>query len=45
MMLIMSLLARLAGPSAADLVADDLAIMVSIALVLVGSAYVRFGPR
>jgi hypothetical protein len=43
-MLIMSLLARLATPSKADLVADDLATIASAGLLLVALLYARFGP-
>lgn len=44
-MLLLSLLARVMGPSAPSLVADDLAVLVSVALVGVAAAYLRFGPK
>ncbi len=42
-MLVMALLVRWLGLSPASVVADDLALLVSGLLVVVGLAYARFG--
>lgn len=42
-MLILALLARLAGLSRANLVGDDLALLTSLGVIVFGAAYLRFG--
>ncbi|MHB2027282.1 MAG: hypothetical protein ACYCPT_00510 [Acidimicrobiales bacterium] len=42
---IMALLVRPFEPSRADVVADDLAVLASLAVVLVGAMFVRFGSE
>lgn len=42
-MLVLALLARFSGLSGANLVGDDLAILVSLAVVIAGASYTRFG--
>lgn len=42
-MLVLALLVRFSGLSEANLVGDDLAILVSLAVVIAGASYTRFG--
>jgi hypothetical protein len=44
-MLILALLARLAGLSEANLVGDDLAIMLTVVLIIFGAALAHRGSR
>ncbi|HEX4216652.1 MAG TPA: hypothetical protein VIA06_25330 [Candidatus Dormibacteraeota bacterium] len=44
-LLVMSLLARLAGLSTANLIGDDLAIAASLGVILTGVLYLRFSRR
>jgi len=43
-LLVMALLVRLAEPSRADMVGDDLAVLASAALVALGALVARYGP-
>ena len=44
-LLIMSLLARLAGLSSANQIGDDLAIAASLGVIATGALYLRFSRR
>jgi hypothetical protein len=43
-LLVMALLVRLAEPSRADMVGDDLAVAASAALAALGALVARYGP-
>lgn len=44
-LLVMSLLARLAGLSSADAIGDDLAVAASLGVMATGIVYLRFSRR
>lgn len=44
-LLVLALLARLAGLSTANLIGDDLAILASLGIIATGAAFLRFSRR
>lgn len=44
-LLVLALLARLAGLSTANLIGDDLAVLASLGIIATGAAFLRFSRR